>query len=171
MLTLPDAGSPYTRRRRREDAHELLIRPPKPYIRAGSDAQTPATVPQNVGPEAVVAAGAAASVQRALVAQTKKFGEILKEKKKLIPFHITLPFYRQCLLPLLLIILLSCEESIGMGMSHLDLTHSLADAFNALADEAQSLNDRRVVLEHKLRFAHEQVSRTLPLPLPLASPF
>jgi hypothetical protein len=45
-----------------------------------------------------------------------------------------------------------------MGMSHLELSHNLADAFNALADEAQGLNDRRIVLEHKLRFAHEQVS-------------
>lgn len=52
--------------------------------------------------------------------------------------------------------------SFGMGMSYLELSHSLADAFNALADEAQSLNDRRVVLEHKLRFAHEQVSRHWP---------
>lgn len=43
-------------------------------------------------------------------------------------------------------------------MSHLELSHNLADAFNALADEAQGLNDRRIVLEHKLRFAHEQVS-------------
>ena len=48
-----------------------------------------------------------------------------------------------------------------MGMSYLDLTHSLADAFNSLADEAQDLNDRRIVLEHKLRFAHEQVSYRL----------
>lgn len=46
-----------------------------------------------------------------------------------------------------------------MGMSYLELTQSLANAFNALADETQSLNDRRVVLEHKLRFAHEQVSK------------
>lgn len=46
-------------------------------------------------------------------------------------------------------------------MSYLDLTHSLADAFTALADEAQGLNDRRIVLEHKLRFAHEQVSLIL----------
>ncbi|CAH0026698.1 unnamed protein product [Clonostachys rhizophaga] len=44
-----------------------------------------------------------------------------------------------------------------MGMSHLELSHNLADAFNALADEAQGLNDRRIVLEHKLRFAHEQL--------------
>ncbi|KAG9256974.1 uncharacterized protein F5Z01DRAFT_443048 [Emericellopsis atlantica] len=44
-----------------------------------------------------------------------------------------------------------------MGASHLELTQSLADAFNELADEAQGLNDRRIVLEHKLRFAHEQL--------------
>lgn len=49
---------------------------------------------------------------------------------------------------------------IGVGMSYAELTHSLTDAFNTLADEAQGLNDRRIVLEHKLRFAHEQVSDT-----------
>ncbi|KHN96295.1 uncharacterized protein MAM_05881 [Metarhizium album ARSEF 1941] len=41
-------------------------------------------------------------------------------------------------------------------MDQLHLTHSLADAFNALADEVQILADRKTVLEHKLRFAHEQ---------------
>ncbi|TWU76860.1 hypothetical protein ED733_006230 [Metarhizium rileyi] len=41
-------------------------------------------------------------------------------------------------------------------MDQLHLTHSLADAFNALADEVQVLADRKTVLEHKLRFAHEQ---------------
>ncbi|KAH6897084.1 hypothetical protein B0T10DRAFT_396774 [Thelonectria olida] len=41
-------------------------------------------------------------------------------------------------------------------MAHLHLAHSLADAFNALADEVQTLTDRKTVLEHKLRFAHEQ---------------
>ncbi|KND94886.1 hypothetical protein TOPH_00392 [Tolypocladium ophioglossoides CBS 100239] len=41
-------------------------------------------------------------------------------------------------------------------MDHLQLTHTLADAFNALADEGQLLADRKTVLEHKLRFAHEQ---------------
>jgi hypothetical protein len=46
-----------------------------------------------------------------------------------------------------------------MGTPHAELTLSLTDAFNALADEAQGLNDRRIVLEHKLRFAHEQVGR------------
>ena len=43
-------------------------------------------------------------------------------------------------------------------MSYHELTNSLGDAFNVLADEVQGLNDRRTVLEHKLRFAHEQVS-------------
>lgn len=46
----------------------------------------------------------------------------------------------------------------AVGMDQLHLTHSLADAFNALADEVQILADRKTVLEHKLRFAHEQVS-------------
>ncbi|PFH61781.1 hypothetical protein XA68_16310 [Ophiocordyceps unilateralis] len=41
-------------------------------------------------------------------------------------------------------------------MDYQHLTHALADAFNALADEVQLLGDRKTVLEHKLRFAHEQ---------------
>ncbi|KYK58239.1 hypothetical protein DCS_05252 [Drechmeria coniospora] len=41
-------------------------------------------------------------------------------------------------------------------MDHRQLSHALADAFNALADEVQLLADRKTVLEHKLRFAHEQ---------------
>jgi hypothetical protein len=45
-------------------------------------------------------------------------------------------------------------------MEYLHLAHTLADAFNALADEVQTLTDRKTVLEHKLRFAHEQVSPT-----------
>lgn len=45
-----------------------------------------------------------------------------------------------------------------MGVNELDLAQTLADAFNTLADEVQTLADRRTVLEHKLRFAHEQVS-------------
>lgn len=44
-----------------------------------------------------------------------------------------------------------------MSVSYVDLSHTLADAFNALADEVQILTDRKTVLEHKLRFAHEQV--------------
>ncbi|KAF4983012.1 hypothetical protein FZEAL_1484 [Fusarium zealandicum] len=46
-------------------------------------------------------------------------------------------------------------------MAYLHLAHTLADAFNALADEVQTLTDRKTVLEHKLRFAHEQVSTYL----------
>ena len=38
------------------------------------------------------------------------------------------------------------------------LTRSLTENFNVLADEVQLLSDRKTVLEHKLRFAHEQVS-------------
>lgn len=54
----------------------------------------------------------------------------------------------------------SCQYlSVGMGVNDLDLAHTLADAFNTLADEVQTLADRRTVLEHKLRFAHEQVSK------------
>lgn len=58
---------------------------------------------------------------------------------------------------------------IGIGMSYAELTHSLTDAFNTLADEAQGLNDRRIVLEHKLRFAHEQVSYSFSLIYPFLS--
>lgn len=55
--------------------------------------------------------------------------------------------------------------------TYLELTQNLADAFNTLADEAQGLNDRRIVLEHKLRFAHEQVSRyAFSLPVPPKDP-
>lgn len=43
-------------------------------------------------------------------------------------------------------------------MAYLHLTQTVADAFNALADEVQILSDRKTILEHKLRFAHEQVS-------------
>lgn len=43
-------------------------------------------------------------------------------------------------------------------MSYLHLTQTVADAFNTLADEVQVLADRKTILEHKLRFAHEQVS-------------
>ncbi|KAI0146543.1 hypothetical protein BJ166DRAFT_538052 [Pestalotiopsis sp. NC0098] len=37
-----------------------------------------------------------------------------------------------------------------------DLTQTLVQSFNLLANEVQNLNDRQVVLEHKLRYAHEQ---------------
>lgn len=48
-------------------------------------------------------------------------------------------------------------------MSHMidtdfdQLMKTLTENFNVLADEVQLLSDRKTVLEHKLRFAHEQV--------------
>jgi hypothetical protein len=42
-------------------------------------------------------------------------------------------------------------------MSYQHLTQTLAESFSALADEVQSLTDRKTILEHKLRYAHEQV--------------
>lgn len=44
------------------------------------------------------------------------------------------------------------------------LVRQLVESFNALADEVQNLTDRKTILEHKLRYAHEQVCR-----LPFAS--
>ena len=46
----------------------------------------------------------------------------------------------------------------GADMNLHDLTQTLVESFNALADEVQNLNDRQTILEHKLRFAHEQVT-------------
>lgn len=54
-------------------------------------------------------------------------------------------------------------------MSTQDLTQTLVESFNALADEVQNLNDRQVVLEHKLRYAHEQASHR-PCPRPRLPP-
>lgn len=54
---------------------------------------------------------------------------------------------------------MQCPVSFA-GMNRPDLTQILVDAFNALADEVQLLNDRKTILEHKLRFAHEQVSES-----------
>ncbi len=42
-------------------------------------------------------------------------------------------------------------------MSDALLIQTLTESFIALSDEVQSLIDRKTVLEHKLRFAHEQV--------------
>jgi hypothetical protein len=42
-------------------------------------------------------------------------------------------------------------------MDYLRLTQTLTESFSALADEVQSLTDRKTILEHKLRYAHEQV--------------
>jgi hypothetical protein len=39
-----------------------------------------------------------------------------------------------------------------------ELTRTLIENFTVLADEVQHLSDRKTILEHKLRFAHEQVS-------------
>lgn len=44
-----------------------------------------------------------------------------------------------------------------------ELIRTLSDNFNILADEVQLLSDRKTILEHKLRFAHEQVSTRLSL--------
>ncbi|KAJ6782080.1 hypothetical protein PWT90_03158 [Aphanocladium album] len=41
-------------------------------------------------------------------------------------------------------------------MAYVEFSQTLAESFNALADEVQTLADRKTVLEHKLRFAHEQ---------------
>jgi len=42
-------------------------------------------------------------------------------------------------------------------MSYLLLMQTLTESFNALANEVQTLTDRKTILEHKLRYAHEQV--------------
>lgn len=42
-------------------------------------------------------------------------------------------------------------------MNYIAYTQTLVDSFNTLADEVQGLTDRNIILEHKLRFAHEQV--------------
>jgi hypothetical protein len=39
-----------------------------------------------------------------------------------------------------------------------ELTKTLIDNFNILADEVQLLSDRKIILEHKLNYAHSQVS-------------
>lgn len=57
------------------------------------------------------------------------------------------------------------------GMNTQLLTHTLVESFNALADEVQNLSDRQTVLEHKLRYAHEQVSFFFPSLLPFPSLF
>ncbi|KAI0447943.1 hypothetical protein F4803DRAFT_191649 [Xylaria telfairii] len=44
----------------------------------------------------------------------------------------------------------------GAGMNTQHLTQTLVESFNALADEVQNLSDRQTILEHKLRYAHEQ---------------
>lgn len=45
-----------------------------------------------------------------------------------------------------------------MAVDSPQLVQTLIESFNALADEVQDLVDRKIVLEHKLRWSHEQVS-------------
>jgi hypothetical protein len=42
-------------------------------------------------------------------------------------------------------------------MQSAQLIETLSESFLALSDEVQSLIDRKTILEHKLRYAHEQV--------------
>jgi hypothetical protein len=44
------------------------------------------------------------------------------------------------------------------NLDYQELFSTLTDNFNILADEVQVLSDSKTILEHKLRFAHEQVS-------------
>jgi hypothetical protein len=44
-------------------------------------------------------------------------------------------------------------------MNSVRLIQTLTESFIALSDEVQSLIDRKTILEHKLRYAHEQVRR------------
>ena len=46
-------------------------------------------------------------------------------------------------------------------MTNIQLIQTLTESFAALSDEVQSLMDRKTILEHKLRYAHEQVCRIL----------
>ena len=48
-----------------------------------------------------------------------------------------------------------------MAVDSPQLIQTLIESFNALADEVQNLVDRKIILEHKLRWSHEQVSWTL----------
>ena len=42
-------------------------------------------------------------------------------------------------------------------MSAVSCVQTLTESFLALSEEVQSLIDRKTILEHKLRYAHEQV--------------
>lgn len=65
-----------------------------------------------------------------------------------------------------------CLMNLGDTMQRVgtdveELVQTLSENFSILADEVQALSDRKTILEHKLRFAHEQVSTSSPLlPLP-----
>ena len=70
----------------------------------------------------------------------------------LLPFLLRSCYPAQCCSRLAFIIM------SNVGETDFDqLTRTLTENFNLLADEVQLLSDRKTVLEHKLRFAHEQV--------------
>lgn len=48
--------------------------------------------------------------------------------------------------------------AMDTDMDSLQLVQKLVESFNAVAAELQTLTDRKTILEHKLRYAHEQVS-------------
>lgn len=48
-------------------------------------------------------------------------------------------------------------KSSVLPMDSPELVQRLVDSFTALANEVQKLTDRKTILEHKLRYAHEQV--------------
>ncbi|KAG7125805.1 hypothetical protein HYQ44_000845 [Verticillium longisporum] len=54
------------------------------------------------------------------------------------------------------------ERDLSNVMNYINLTQTLVDSFHALADEVQALTDRKTILEHKLRFAHEQYQKPPP---------
>jgi hypothetical protein len=43
-------------------------------------------------------------------------------------------------------------------MARGDQIQTLSESFKVLAEEVQALIDRKTILEHKLRYAHEKVS-------------
>lgn len=56
---------------------------------------------------------------------------------------------------------MSSPHARPCDMNNAHLVETLIESFVALSDEVQSLIDRRTILEHKLRYAHEQVCRAL----------
>lgn len=44
-----------------------------------------------------------------------------------------------------------------MAVDSPQLIQTLIESFNALADEVQNLVDKKTILEHKMKWAHEQV--------------
>jgi len=58
--------------------------------------------------------------------------------------------------------------SLNNNLDHDELTRTLTESFKILADEVQLLNDRNLILEHKLRFARDSVSRSFFLCIPVS---